>query len=269
MERESRDMLRWWWWWRWWLEVEMWCVAEASASDSTQPQRRQYEGTRTREGKEKHNTHTTCMHFLAVLALSLSPFSSCFRLSLWLISSSPRLTAPTDSPHLTHPLFSSPPLPMSHLHRDVKSQEEDASLGLAGLGDDWKQAHPLWNAEVLLILQHHQKRNEDNAKAQSAATQQLFTQTINYVRSLNNYHSQAAVDEAMRLLSQYPSIDQWELAMMNNLRIDDYEECITLIPTLKAKLDASMDGEVDPSKFLNKEMVEKVLADLKRYQTTT
>jgi hypothetical protein len=92
------------------------------------------------------------------------------------------------------------------LHRDQSTVEEDASLGRAGLGPDWAQAHPLWNAEVLLILQHHQTAiAKDEAtggasagRAQpSAQTQQRMQQTLQYVRALNNYHSQAAVDEAM------------------------------------------------------------------------
>lgn len=84
-------------------------------------------------------------------------------------------------------------------HRDQSAVEEDASLGKAGIGADWKDAHPLWNAEVLLILQHHQTATakEETPRTQSAATQKLLQETLQYVRSLNNYHSQAAVDEAM------------------------------------------------------------------------
>lgn len=156
---------------------------------------------------------------------------------------------------------------MAHLH-SAKASEEDASKGMEGVGDDFKQAHPLWNAEVLLILQHHAKRSEESQSKQTAATQALFTQTLNYVRSLNNYHSQEAVHEAQTILEKYPAIDKWELTMMNNLRIDDFEECITLIPTLKKKLDES-EYEIDQAKVVDKEMIEKILADLKRYQTTT
>lgn len=85
------------------------------------------------------------------------------------------------------------------LHREAASAEEDASLGKAGIGDEWKDAHPLWNAEVLLILQHHatSAAKEETPRNQSAQTTQLLQQTMQYVRSLNNYHSQAAVDEAM------------------------------------------------------------------------
>ena len=85
------------------------------------------------------------------------------------------------------------------LHRELAVAEEDASLGKAGIGDEWKDAHPLWNAEVLLILQHHATAaaKEETQRTQSAATTQLLQQTMQYVRSLNNYHSQAAVDEAM------------------------------------------------------------------------
>ena len=77
--------------------------------------------------------------------------------------------------------------------------EEDASQGKAGIGEEWKDAHPLWNAEVLLILQHHASSaaKEETPRTQSAQTTQLLQQTMQYVRSLNNYHSQAAVDEAM------------------------------------------------------------------------
>ena len=84
-------------------------------------------------------------------------------------------------------------------HREQAAVEEDASLGKAGIGSDWKDAHPLWNAEVLLILQHHQTATakEETPRTQSAATQKLLQETLQYVRSLNNYHSQAAVDEAM------------------------------------------------------------------------
>jgi hypothetical protein len=85
------------------------------------------------------------------------------------------------------------------LHRELPVAEEDASLGKAGIGEEWKEAHPLWNAEVLLILQHHATAaaKEETHRTQSAATTQLLQQTMQYVRSLNNYHSQAAVDEAM------------------------------------------------------------------------
>lgn len=55
-------------------------------------------------------------------------------------------------------------------------------------------------------------------------------------------------------------LDKWELAMLNNLRIDDYEECLTLVPTLRHKVEAEQ---------IDKETVEQILADLKRYQTAT
>jgi len=155
---------------------------------------------------------------------------------------------------------------MSHLHRHGvgadSTQSEDASLGLSGLGEEWEKAHPLWNAEVLLILQHHQTSaaKKEIPGTQSAQAQQLLTQTLNYVRSLNNYHSQNAVEQAQEMLRGHPALDAWELALLNNLRIDDFEECITLIPTIKTKID---DGRIE------KEEMEKILEDLKRYQAAS
>jgi hypothetical protein len=55
-------------------------------------------------------------------------------------------------------------------------------------------------------------------------------------------------------------LDKWELALMNNLKIDDLDECLTLLPTLRAKKEA---GQIDT------EQIERILADLKRYQTLT
>jgi len=155
------------------------------------------------------------------------------------------------------------------MHRQQATQEEDASLGLRGLGPEWEKAHPLWNAEVLLILQHHQTaiaKEEAGGVGgatrapPSAQTQQRMQQTLQYVRALNNYHSQAAVDEAMGLLDQYPMLDKWELALLNNLKIDDLDECLTLLPTLRQKKD---EGKIEV------EQIERILADLKRYQTLT
>ena len=65
---------------------------------------------------------------------------------------------------------------------------------------------------------------------------------------------------SISLLEKYPILDKWELAMLNNLRIDDYEECLTLVPTLRHKVEAEQ---------IDKETVEQILADLKRYQTAT
>lgn len=59
---------------------------------------------------------------------------------------------------------------------------------------------------------------------------------------------------------KYPSLDKWELALLNNLRIDDYEEALTLVPTLKAKVE---------QEIMDKEMLENILSELKRYQSTT
>ncbi len=152
------------------------------------------------------------------------------------------------------------------IHRDQSTVDEDASLGRAGLGPEWQNAHPLWNAEVLLILQHHQTAQAKDeaagvARAQSSAqTQHRLQQTLQYVRALNNYHSQAAVDEAMGLLDQYPALDKWELSLLNNLKIDDLDECLTLLPTLKAKKE---EGKIEA------EQIQRILDDLKRYQTTT
>lgn len=59
---------------------------------------------------------------------------------------------------------------------------------------------------------------------------------------------------------KYPALDKWELALLNNLRIDDYEEALTLVPTLKTKIE---------QESMDKEMVENILSELKRYQSTT
>ena len=49
------------------------------------------------------------------------------------------------------------------------------------------------------------------------------------------------------------------MAVINNLKIDEVDECLSLIPTLKQKIE---------SNEIEKETSEQLLNDLKRYQTT-
>lgn len=157
---------------------------------------------------------------------------------------------------------------MSHDPRQARqtAQEEDAAQGQ--LGDDFADARPLWNAEVNLILAHHVEGvKKEEGKEQ--AHQQMVQETLNYVRSLNNYQREEAIEEAQGLLLKYPGINRWELAMLNNLRIDDLEECLTLIPTIRQKVEAFDNGaQVAPQHKIDRESLVHLLAELKKYQNS-
>ncbi len=63
----------------------------------------------------------------------------------------------------------------------------------------------------------------------------------------------------------YPQVSDWEIAVINNCRIDEVEEALALLPTLKAKTEKGPNGE-DP--VLDYEQIENLLTELKRYQST-
>ncbi len=122
---------------------------------------------------------------------------------------------------------------------------------------DFDNARPLWNSEVSLILDFElQERQLDTAAANDGAIQLIQT-TLEYVRRYNNFPNKASIDSAHALVQKYP-ITPFELAMLNNLQIDDPDECQSLIPTIGLKVQR---GE------LTMEQIEQLLADLKRYQT--
>lgn len=146
--------------------------------------------------------------------------------------------------------------------------EEDAAT--MQLGEDFADARPLWNAEVNLILKHHiDGLKKEEGKAEQHTVPPMIEQTLIYVKGLNNFLRQEAIEEAQALLAKYPSVSRWELALLNNLRIDDYEECITLVPTLRQKIEAyENNANVPATQKMDRESLNQLLAELKKYQNS-
>ena len=139
---------------------------------------------------------------------------------------------------------------------------------ISQLGDDFKQSRPLWNSEVKIILSNHyaQIKEEDTKKQllsgstiaideYSDKRYRMINDTLSYVNAFSNYSSPASIESAYSIRTQrdaYKHIDEWEMAIINNNRIDDYDECISLIPTLKEKIhDRHLLTEGDLKDFLN------------------
>lgn len=153
-----------------------------------------------------------------------------------------------------------------HRHRvgTSTSTEEDASTQT--LGTDFNTARPLWNAEAYILLQKHldkmkgEERIDEQLDESADRRLKMINDSLSYVHAFNNYSSIVSIDGARKLREQeqYRKISEWEVAVINNNRIDDYEEAITLCPTLRAKVE---------NKEISQETIEQFLVELKRLQT--
>lgn len=110
---------------------------------------------------------------------------------------------------------------------------------------------------IILDHDHKQRISDTDTINNTDRSDSLINTTLVYVRSLNNYPNKESIDEAHNLLTKYSFLSEWELALINNLRIDDTEECFALIPTLKLKVNQGL---------IQAEQVTQLLNDLKRYQ---
>ena len=56
------------------------------------------------------------------------------------------------------------------------------------LGDDFRNADPLWNAEVCFVLQQHLRERENpTSTLKGTPVNAMVHKTLDYVRKLNNY----------------------------------------------------------------------------------
>jgi len=141
--------------------------------------------------------------------------------------------------------------------------EEDAAT--MHLGEDFDHARPMWNAEVTFILRNHldQLSREQSSllsgqsSPSSSQATQIIQDTLAYTSSLNTYPSPDAVNTAHDLHQHYPALSEWELALINNCRIDEVDECLSLIPSLREKVER---GVIDT------QQIEQLLNALKQFQ---
>lgn len=146
-----------------------------------------------------------------------------------------------------------------HLSQSGKV-EEDASI--QQLGSDFTNARCLWNSEVKIILQRHlDSIKSDYTTPNNLQTNEqrikLLTNTLSYVNSFNNYDNTEQIESAHNLAIQYNNINEWELACINNNRIDEYDEAISLLPTLRSKVEQGI---------IQRSEIESLLDELKKYQ---
>ena len=145
--------------------------------------------------------------------------------------------------HTNHlPLTHTPPHPTRHC-----------------LSTDFEHARPMWNAEVTFILRNYLDQQSTLATATPLPVTQstVITDTLTYVASLNQYANPDQVNAAHELLSRFPEVNGWELAVVNNVKVDEVDECLTLLPTIRAKVER---GDIE------KERIEELLTELRRYQ---
>eukprot|EP00455_Lapot_gusevi_P012450 TRINITY_DN15907_c0_g1_i2.p1 TRINITY_DN15907_c0_g1~~TRINITY_DN15907_c0_g1_i2.p1 ORF type:complete len:142 (-),score=32.21 TRINITY_DN15907_c0_g1_i2:261-686(-) len=129
---------------------------------------------------------------------------------------------------------------------------EDASK--LNLGEDFQQAKRcLWYSEVAVILEERMELHEDQDR--QSLGYNMFQKTFKYVNKFNNFKTRQALSEATQLMKQYVKdygVDEFEIAVLQNLNIETAEEAKELIPTLKEKL--------------NDDLIAELVADCKRYQ---
>ena len=117
----------------------------------------------------------------------------------------------------------------------------------------------MWNAEVTFILRNYLDQQSTLATASPLPPSQstVIADTLHYAAQLNQYANPDQVNAAHELLQRYPEVNAWELAVVNNVKVDEVDECLTLLPTIRAKVDR---GEIE------KERIEELLTELRRYQ---
>ena len=138
-----------------------------------------------------------------------------------------------------------------------KKVEEDAAT--VSLGDDFAHARPMWNAEVTFILRNYLAQQSASPSPSPLPPSQasVLQDTLAYTASLNQYASPDAVNAAHELVHKYSEVSEWEMALINNTRIDDVDEALSLLPTMRGKVER---GEMERDK------VEELLTELKRFQ---
>ncbi|GAB5370488.1 hypothetical protein AAMO2058_001497500 [Amorphochlora amoebiformis] len=113
---------------------------------------------------------------------------------------------------------------------DSKREEDAAQLQL---GEDFKDARCLWNAEVAIILEATVKKAGNKLKSLA-----MIEETLNYVNKFKNFKTKPAVTEARKFATEEMKkdiIEEFEMAVINNCGIFTAEEAMELIPTLNDK----------------------------------
>lgn len=69
-----------------------------------------------------------------------------------------------------------------------------------GLGDDFRNADPLWNAEVCFVLQQHLRERENpTSTLKGTPVNGMVHKTLDYVRKLNNYATREKLTASQEL----------------------------------------------------------------------
>lgn len=132
---------------------------------------------------------------------------------------------------------------------EPKAEEDAATLELG----EFQNEMCLWNAEVDLILTHFVDRMKEK-EGEDAATSAMLSDTLKYVRQVNNYTQKSSLESARNVArrDEFAAVDQFEVACLSNLDINDVDEALSLIPSL-----ARVDEDV----------VARLLEELKTYRT--
>ena len=117
----------------------------------------------------------------------------------------------------------------------------------------------MWNAEVTFILRNYLEQQTTNPSPNPLppSQAQVLQDTLSYASSLNQYANPDAVNTAHELLHKYAEVSEWEMALINNCKVDDVDECLSLLPTVRGKVER---GDMERDK------VEELLNELKRFQ---
>jgi len=102
------------------------------------------------------------------------------------------------------------------------------------LGEDFQSAHPLWNAEVKIILEKYLEKQK-TSDLKNLPQNNMIQRTLDYVSKLDNYGSEQNLSAAQELMKKDKKFTAFEAALINNLNISLADEAKTLIPSLADK----------------------------------
>ncbi|KDN38941.1 hypothetical protein K437DRAFT_259242 [Tilletiaria anomala UBC 951] len=160
--------------------------------------------------------------------------------------------------------------------RDLKDEEEDASIGKLGQEFMGDQAQPLLISEVKFILEQIEGDKEDGQQEHDQSSNPIYKKTLDYIEIFSRYNALDTVrslradhlhpntlkpedyDENGNLVPDEASLQLtgFEGVQIADLAVENVEEAKTLIPTLVSKDDMRL-----------AELLEEI-SNARRFQTT-
>jgi len=109
---------------------------------------------------------------------------------------------------------------------------------------------------VTFVIENYLKQNPGSLESLPAAQARVIQETLTYASSLNQYPNPDAITAAHALTDKF-ELTEWELAVINNCKIDDVDECLSLVPSIRKKVEENV---------IDKDKLEEAFRELKRFQ---